>query len=271
MALKAKSLADWAVINTENQTELHEAIKRGYHVLFDLARNVSPLTVPDLRRLHHARYNVLLPLSEEMEPDYGPSSCDIKELTICNNIILALTNFWIYCELFHHTIHPRYWRLPNEPQPPALPATFRADWLRYCVPDVNCNADMKGQFEQLDLQYILDNMIDSFQGRNVQYGTLDEVWTRAAFHTGIPGLASLLKSRNPTTIIPEVKDVRDIADVKVREGFKLETLTDSEAEWHSLLMDIHEAWQAKRDREGTNFWQHPFDINPLDQGVAQNL
>lgn len=135
-------------------------------------------------------------------------------------------------------------------------------WLKYCVLDANCNGDVKKQYEQLDLTYILNDLLEIFQGRRAEDGTLLEAWTRAAFHSGIPGLASLLKSKNPTTILPEIREVRDAADQKFRDGFRLESLT----EWYSMLTDIYDGWQAKRDQDG---WQPPWAVagDPEDLGT----
>lgn len=66
--------------------------------------------------------------------------------------MLALTNFWIYCDLFHHTISETY--LPQTFEP--LSTATRRDWLKFCIPDANCNGDdFPDQYEQLDLQQFL--------------------------------------------------------------------------------------------------------------------
>ncbi|KAG8861704.1 hypothetical protein FRB96_002662 [Tulasnella sp. 330] len=83
---------------------------------------------------------VLIPLSEEIDPKYGPKS---EALTVGNGLVLALTNFWIYCNLFHHSISETY--LPSTVE--ALSAATRRDWLRFCIPDANCNKDFPDEYE----------------------------------------------------------------------------------------------------------------------------
>ncbi|KAG9023058.1 hypothetical protein FRB95_013746, partial [Tulasnella sp. JGI-2019a] len=148
LATKARNLADWAVQDGSRRGELLQAIKGGCESVLRLGLKISPLSLNDLRYIHTARFDILIPLSEEMDPMYGPNS---GLFTVCSNLVLTLTNFWIYCDLFHHSISEGYSPSPIKP----LSALTRRLWFRFCIPDVNCNQDLRDQFEQVDLTVFL--------------------------------------------------------------------------------------------------------------------
>ncbi|KAG9010236.1 hypothetical protein FRB94_010764 [Tulasnella sp. JGI-2019a] len=150
LAVKARRVADWAVQDDSHREELFRVIKGGTEKVLHLGLRISPLTLDDLRHIHSARLNVLILLSVELDPRYGPKSGGL----ICSNLVLALTNFWIYCELFHHSVSVGY--RPSAVKP--LSITTRRAWVMYCIPDGNCHSAFHDQFEQLDLWTILPGL-----------------------------------------------------------------------------------------------------------------
>lgn len=115
--------------------------------MLDLAISVSPLVLDDVVRFHDIMTNIILPLSEKLDPVKNPASkwgsraldeCkkpDPDGRPIIGNIIRAMANYWIYCDLFHHTIYNTFMR--PSPLLPQLSVTTRRKWLALCVPDCN--------------------------------------------------------------------------------------------------------------------------------------
>ncbi|KAG9028801.1 hypothetical protein FRB95_006081 [Tulasnella sp. JGI-2019a] len=245
LATKARKLADWAVQDDSRRKELLEAIKGGCESVLQLGLKISPLTLNDLRCIHTTRFNILIPLSEELDPTYGPKS---GHLTFCNNLVLALTNFWIYCDLFHHNISEGC--RPSLAKP--LSALTRRLWFRFCVPDMNCNPDLYGQFEQLDLkQFLYDLQAEALKiatdGATTEY-TEQDTWTaRCVFYTGLPAL-TLLKARSPALTDLEIVH---LTEEKIREGEYPygDAGNDEPDAWESMNEDIRWSWYGEWESE----------------------
>ncbi|KAG9028798.1 hypothetical protein FRB95_006078 [Tulasnella sp. JGI-2019a] len=158
----------------------------------------------------------------------------------CNNLVLALTNFWIYCDLFHHTISEGY----NPSSVRHLSATIRQAWFRFCVPDDTCNPGFDGQREQLDLIQILNGLqteaLDIIMGKTTTTRMEPDTWiARCVFHTGLPALR-LLKTRSPASTDIEIVN---ITKRKIREGdYPYGASSDEPDAWHSMNNDIRWGW-----------------------------
>ncbi|KAG9009519.1 hypothetical protein FRB93_005456 [Tulasnella sp. JGI-2019a] len=207
LAVKSRQLADWAVTDDSHRTKLHDTIREGPESMLKLALQVSPLTVDDLRRLHAARYDVLIPLSEQMDTRYGPGAKLNKDWwTICENLVLSATNFWIYCDLFHHSLSAPYRSSNVTP----LPAVMRRDWLKFCVPEERPRKER--QSDRIDLFYFLHNICDETVKVLTGVGTRTATpftlrWVTRIFHTGIPALAFLVSkgaNRLPEVVETEI-------------------------------------------------------------------
>ena len=136
LAVKARALSAHSVKSARNLAQLHIAIKNGPEAVLNLALKISPLRKEDLQNLHEAR-QVIDELADIMEPECGPSSEENEMITVCNNVSLALINYWIYCELFSKTIEAQYRELAT----PVLPSLgMRQNWFLFCVPDENSRA-----------------------------------------------------------------------------------------------------------------------------------
>ncbi|KAG9014111.1 hypothetical protein FRB94_014203 [Tulasnella sp. JGI-2019a] len=158
----------------------------------------------------------------------------------CNNLVLALTNFWIYCDLFHHTISEGY----NSSPVRHLSATARQAWFRFCVPDDTRNPGFDGQREQLDLIQILNGLqteaLDIIMSKTTTTRMEPDTWiTRCVFHTGLPALR-LLKTRSPASTDIEIVN---ITKRKIREGdYPYGASSDEPDAWHSMNNDIRWGW-----------------------------
>lgn len=240
LAIKARELSNWAVSDGSRHDELQRSIKGGCERLFGLAINVSPLTLDDIRRLHTARHDILIPLAEEMEPMYGPPSRLNDNFTICNNVMLALTNFWIYCDLFHHNISLLY---SPDPSIKPLSTRIRADWLKYCVPDQNCDrARYPDDLEQVDIRWILPEMQAFFRNILDPYSFDVEFthwWTRVAFHTGLTAL-SILQAKDHKSVPREIWEVKELVRRGIGQG--IIDLRAGDLPWYSMFSDIRSSW-----------------------------
>ncbi|OBZ79240.1 hypothetical protein A0H81_00380 [Grifola frondosa] len=140
IAVKARTLADWAVQSSENQERLFDAINTGGPSgVLDLALSVSPLTLNDLTFLRHTRTSILEPAIKYLETKCGPSDEIDPSFTVCHNVTLLLTNYWIYCDLFYHNITaPVLRRAADLPPLEPLSNETRLEWVYHFLPD--CNA-----------------------------------------------------------------------------------------------------------------------------------
>ncbi|MCJ1242242.1 hypothetical protein MMC14_010249 [Varicellaria rhodocarpa] len=133
----ARQIADWVIQSESNRSQLNDALLRGNEGLLDLASHVTRITLEDARALYDARSRVITPIAQRLEqalcvvPHKSPedemwrsSGFDAEE---------ALLDYWIYCELFHHSIDASWQRRSSlEPVLPLSPA-LRGRWMTNCV------------------------------------------------------------------------------------------------------------------------------------------
>lgn len=214
IAIKARKLADWAVdkAHPKRRADLGDAIKAGPAMLLKLALEVDPLSLSDHLRASWVKRMVLDPITEEMNTEcgVGPSACE--------DVGLAILNFWIYCDLSHHTIVPPLLFSPDDLHTiEPLSTALRLDWLHYCVPDNNDKfVEPEGEFQQLDLFRLLGAFRPRFRQALIRNGGEFEIGPnkRTWFHviTSHMGLASLrlLVPRENSERFP-----RDIRQIKI--------------------------------------------------------
>ncbi|KAL9119618.1 MAG: hypothetical protein Q9187_003829 [Circinaria calcarea] len=143
----ARQVADWAVQSDENRAELYETLLLGNEGLLNLATQVARLSLEDIRTLYAAKGDLLHPLIKMVDREAGHERFKLESLRQgidlspwdclngCENPEIALLNYWIYCELFHHNVDHflAQDRLQNSSQP--LSNESRLRWFTYCVPD----------------------------------------------------------------------------------------------------------------------------------------
>ncbi|OBZ78538.1 hypothetical protein A0H81_00405 [Grifola frondosa] len=102
LAVKARSLANWAIQSRETRRTLLIAIASGrLTVILDLALSVSPLTLADLLFLRNALTNIIYPANIAL---IHSSGSNLERGMICSDFIASMAHFWIYCDLFYHSI-----------------------------------------------------------------------------------------------------------------------------------------------------------------------
>lgn len=161
LAGTARQVADWAVFSRSNRAALYSALLEGNVGLLQLSEQVARVSLQDMRHLHHLKYSLLNPLTKIVDVEGGPQKVrnrgndpDDYPSGIVHHPDTALLNYWIFCELFHHSVDGilNYSsRTPSQPQPLDLKTKRR--WTAYCVPDKNNHRnraweEIKG-FEQL--------------------------------------------------------------------------------------------------------------------------
>ncbi|KAG8849038.1 hypothetical protein FRB96_000938 [Tulasnella sp. 330] len=238
LATKSRSLADWAVSEISHRAQLLNAIEGGCEAVLQLGLEKSPLTFEDLCNIHRTRINVIDPLSEALYPQCRPEART-------DDVMLALINFWIYCDLFHHTISSSYSILTVAP----LSNETRLAWLRFCIPDAVCNPQYKvvrpypTQQQSLTevIRHVWRDVCERLTGKDNPKPAWVGWWVRCALHAGIPTL-SLINSKDAKAIPPEIKAVEEQARQMIQGGvepdvveytFKAET-----GSWLSLYRDI---------------------------------
>ena len=151
LAATARQVADWAIRSRANRTALYEALSEGNDGLLKLSEQVAAVSLQDMRNLHDLKYNLLNPLARIVDIEAGPQMVrdqgndpDNYSGTIVPDPDIALLNYWIYCELFHHNVDQILSvsaRTAPAPKPLGLKICRR--WVAYCVPDVNNHRNRK--------------------------------------------------------------------------------------------------------------------------------
>ncbi|KAG8861702.1 hypothetical protein FRB96_002660 [Tulasnella sp. 330] len=238
IAVKARQLADWAIGHESRRERLHAAIQRGCKTVLELAIQVSPLTLDDLRRLHTVKSNILGPLVlKDLYRARGRNSMRWKSF---KNPFLALTVFWTYCDLFHHSISQSYRPSPEKP----LSSATRLNFIK------SCGLDLEGRGKLLEmLNGFGDNMdVICLQLKlvDVEYDEDGLTWlARCALHTGLPalGLIRAYQAREEVTATPEVIEVKENIQNMATEGVDFGPLLIG-GEWNSLANDIRDSWNV---------------------------
>ena len=188
-----RQVADWAVQSDENRTELYETLLLGNEGLLNLATQVTRLSLGDIRVLYAAKGDLLYPLTKIVDREAGRERyrlealrkgidpCTWDGLTVCENPEIALLNYWIYCELFHHNVDHFLAQDPLQNSSQPLSNETRLRWLTYCVPD-GANKQQPdwshiNEFQQLD-----QTEMWTCRSFIIRLGTLIEFWSPAAFN-----------------------------------------------------------------------------------------
>lgn len=131
----ARRLSEWAREDETRQIRLKREIQGGIAGVVALASEVVPIGLQELREVAIWRRNILIPLSETLERNCGPTSKTPGEeyVSVCEAPYLALLAWAIYGELFDHMMSLE--RLDPKKK---LDSVTRFRFLVYCVPDVNC-------------------------------------------------------------------------------------------------------------------------------------
>lgn len=263
MAVKSTDLANWVVSDECRHGELQRSIEGGCEELFQLAIRVSPLTLDDIQRLHTARRDILLPLFDELNPEYGPPSRTSDLCHFCSDVMQSLINFWIYCDVFQHNISPRYLDLPPTSPLKPLSQRIRADWWKYCVPDRNCDYDQfPEERQQSDIQHLFRKTQQEFVralklSLNGDRFRWPNAWAHRAFHAGLPALAFLTTTTKDYQAVPkELWEVKEMVQKKGEEGVMDAISLVDDPIWESMLWDIHLSHNAMWPWEvNVNSWE----------------
>lgn len=146
LAGTARQVADWAVASRGNRASLYESLLEGNCGLVKLSQEVARVSLKDMRDLNNLKYSLLNPLARIVDVEGGVEMVraegkdpDNYSLTIVREPDIALLNYWIYCELFHHNIDEILnHSTRTSSQPKAFDLKTRRRWTTYCMPDF-CN------------------------------------------------------------------------------------------------------------------------------------
>jgi len=141
----ARQVADWATASRGNRAVLYESLLEGNCGLFKLSQKVARVSLKDMRDLNNLKYSLLNPLTRTVDVEGGPEMVreegndpDNYSWTIVRDPDIALLNYWIYCELFHHNVDEILTHSTRtSSQPKALDLKTRRRWIAYCMPDIN--------------------------------------------------------------------------------------------------------------------------------------
>jgi hypothetical protein len=145
LAGTARQVADWAIASRGNRAVLYESLLEGNCGFFKLSQRVARVSLKDMRDLNKLKYSLLNPLTRIVDVEGGPEMVreegndpDNYSWTIVREPDIALLNYWIYCELFHHNVDEILTHSTRtSSQPKALDLKTRRRWIAYCMPDIN--------------------------------------------------------------------------------------------------------------------------------------
>jgi hypothetical protein len=134
LVASARRLSDWARKDEARQTQLKAIMEGGVAELAAIAMEVAPISLEDIRTTWAWKRDILIPLSKRLDITCGPSSRDVDngDVTVCEDVDLALFAWAIYGELFGHLLS-----LDMLDPVAKLDSVTRFKFLIYCVPDVN--------------------------------------------------------------------------------------------------------------------------------------
>ncbi|OBZ80072.1 hypothetical protein A0H81_00397 [Grifola frondosa] len=257
IAIKARVLADWAVQSAANRESLHTAIiAGGPQGVLDLALSISPLTLADLVFLRTVRLTVLDPALAVLDPMCGGPPDAPAVITVCTNVPLSMINYWIYCDLFHHTIAaPALCRAARVRAPVPLSNSTRLKWIYQFLPDLNSRSDAGGDFELLDMLHLLGDGL--LKIAVIQLATVPlarpgarDKFQRCASHMGLASLRLVVlhaegmnasAGRAPDEIRALATAMESLDDAALMEAYLTDT-SDDESEdddWVSFETDIY--------------------------------
>ena len=150
----ARQIADWAVQSVNNRSELYGKLLRGNEGLVELAENVTRLTLKEIKALYAVKRDILYELTRIIETENGGESMPELVYSVCQDPELALLNWWIYCDLFHHDIDYSYRRSRISQRIAPLKSAIRGRWLAYCMPDGNNRS--RPDYKEVQTFHILD-------------------------------------------------------------------------------------------------------------------
>lgn len=145
LAGTARQVADWAVLSRARRAALYGSLLEGNDGLLKLSEQVARVSLADLRDLYNLKYNLLNPLTRIVDAEAGPQMVrdegndpDDYAWTIVRDPDVALLNYWIYCELFHHNVDEILdYATRTSSQSRPLDLKTRRCWIAYCMPDTN--------------------------------------------------------------------------------------------------------------------------------------
>ena len=215
-----RQVADWAVQSDENRAELYESLLQGNEGLLNLAIRLTQLNLADVRALYAVKGDLLYPLTEIVECEVGhghyrlegiiqgmdPSCRD--DTTFCENPELALLNYWIYCELFHHNIDLSLSHGISESTIRPLSYSIRQRWWAYCVPDRN----NKNRPDHADIQEL--QLLDQ-----------TEMWRCFSFDKRVRKLVFYWQNNNFSGIVPRPRNGINVEYLDHTSGAKEKKLS----------------------------------------------
>lgn len=154
----ARRVRDWAIGNPERVQKLEKSFQGGMEGLLDLCLDVGGLTMPEIRKLHLARFDIINPLADIIDKMAGVQWYETPNFwnggvsepyTISTNPDRATFQLIIYGELFGSTLMANIASLdPKGPTANTHQVTFsrstRIEFIKYCVPDEVCQKGYTG-------------------------------------------------------------------------------------------------------------------------------
>lgn len=150
-----------------------------------------------------------------MDRKYGPAAKVTNDWwTACKNLLSA-TIFWIYCDLFHHSLSAPH-RTSNVTP---LTVATRRDWVKFCVPEDNG----RPQSDRINLFYFYHNarsemvaILAKREMTQIRDTVESPAWMTCAFHTGLPAFAFL--STKGLHVPLEVQEAERLAKRALKDG-----------------------------------------------------
>ena len=137
----ARQISDWAIGDSGRTQELMLAFRDGVDGLLKLALRVAGLTLPGIRRLYQARFDVINPLFNKIDAMIGEQwyktpqfwNGGVSDAFTLNGDVEPITfQLLVYGELFGSTMRSF---LEPEKKLPRFAPDVRIEYIKYCIPD----------------------------------------------------------------------------------------------------------------------------------------
>lgn len=238
VAATASQVGKWGLGSKENEEVVRAAFRNGIEGLFELCVSVAGLTMPDIRRLRLARFDLINPVEDMIDRMAGKQWYDTPNFwnggvsdayTIDCEPMRTTFQYIIYAELFGASMSA--WLQPQlSLSQYSLDA--RLDYMRYCVPDSIARhgspglgmPEPTGPFidpdfysgDGLALYHILSTgrwlrpweVIRRSIGPDFEEEWRQEVWLEAVQLHGLTGLEMLVKPDGLEKWRPKLQEIR---------------------------------------------------------------
>ncbi|MCJ1360544.1 MAG: hypothetical protein MMC33_010552 [Icmadophila ericetorum] len=101
-AVKARSIADWAVQMPANRLVLEQTLRDGSESLLELSYSLFPLKLADIQLIHSKKKTIIKPLVAKIVASKSGHIFTARPWMKVD-VEIMIISYWAYCDMFHHS------------------------------------------------------------------------------------------------------------------------------------------------------------------------